>query len=1160
MKAILQSFAQNKEWIRGQQALARKQAVSFVGLPLLARAFCMAACYQEQENACLLLVPKEEEAKRMQEDLAAILGEKEVYFFPQGELLPYQSYSVNQKIESARLQVLRALAQGEKKLVVTTGDALLRRLPPVKTQQGGTLLLQVGKNYDREALIAKMIALGYQREKLVEIEGSFAVRGEVLDFFPPLSQDPIRLEFFDDCLESIRYFHKDTQRSLNTITEFLVNPAREILLSKEQLQIAGQKLQKELLQSAHHLPADKQKNLYDRYQSYVDLLAEGVYQADMQQFLPYFYEEKHCLLDYLGPEAIIAISEPETMAKIMQKNQEAQKQIDGDLLEQGHILPSFAENFYDAHLSIQRISKYGTLLFSYLPEKMGLRLADMTQWPMEEPLHYTGRLEQLKEDCANWKKLGYAVYATASTEIRRNRLRQLFAELQLQATIFDAPFTQGFLAHAMKMVLLSEKELLGADTRAKPKKKMENARKIDTFLDLSVGDYVVHSNHGIGRYLGVERLKVGDGSKDYLHIQYQGADKLYVPVDQLDMVQKYVGNDSDAPKLNRLGSMEWSRAKGKVRQAVADMAQELLALYSAREAVQRPDFGPDTPWQQEFEDSFPFEETADQLQAIAEIKEDMQKSRPMDRLLCGDVGYGKTEVALRAAFKAVMAGRQVAVLVPTTILAQQHLLTFKERLEGYPVNVAVFSRFTSAKEQKEIKEGLANGQIDIVIGTHKLLGKEVRFRNLGLLIIDEEQRFGVAHKEKIKTLKNAVDVLTLSATPIPRTLHMSLLGMRDMSIINTPPEDRQAVQTSIVEAHPLLLQEVINRELLRGGQIYFVHNRIHDIELKAKQLQELVPQASIAIAHGRMAERELEDVMDAFIAGNSDILLCTTIIESGLDIPNVNTLIVDDADHFGLAQLYQLRGRVGRCKKQAYAYFTYAPQKIMNEVARKRLAAIRDFTELGSGFKIAMRDMEIRGVGNLLGPQQHGHIAAVGFDMYCRLVEEEMLAQKGEKRKEKQAPLLELDFNAFLPEDYVEDAASKMEIYKKLAAAESNMEIDALQAELQDRFGKLPEPALGLMQLGKIKVLAQSFGFKSVMQNAERFVVRVEDSDVLSADVLMRLANQMPQRIRYKQQEKALLIYINCQDKKKEEALSLFHEFLLCLQRVTKQKTIKVGD
>ncbi|MCL2336372.1 MAG: transcription-repair coupling factor, partial [Firmicutes bacterium] len=677
----------------------------------------------------------------------------------------------------------------------------------------------------------------------------------------------------------------------------------------------------------------------------------------------------------------------------------------------------------------------------------------------------------------------------------------------------------GFELVNAKLVIITEGEIFGQRKRRRREQQGESESRLEPFSDLKTGDYVVHVNHGIGRYQGIVPLDIGEIRKDYLLIKYAGADKLYVPTDQVGLLQKYLGAEADAPKLSKLGGAEWNRVKSRVREAVRDIAQDLLALYAARETVQGYAYGPDTVWQREFEDSFPYEETADQIKAINEVKRDMESRRTMDRLLCGDVGYGKTEVALRASFKAVMEGKQVAVLVPTTILAQQHYNTFRERFARYPVQVEMLSRFRTNREQNQIVSGLAAGRIDIVIGTHRLVQDDIAFKDLGLVVVDEEQRFGVSHKEKLKQLRHTVDVLTLTATPIPRTLHMSLVGVRDTSLLETPPENRFPVQTYVLEEGPELIREAIRRELNRDGQVYFVHNRVADLDRIAGWIKSLAPEARVMTAHGQMREESLEQIMLDFIDGAYDILVCTTIIESGLDIPNVNTLIVKEANNFGLAQLYQLRGRVGRANRLAYAYLTFRKDRVINEVAEKRMAAIREFTEFGSGYKIAMRDLEIRGAGNLLGAEQHGHIAAVGFDLYCRLLEEAVQEARGEKVEPVVETVVELPVEAYIPADYITDVNQKVELYRRIASLRREEEVPELEEELVDRFGDLPAAVVNLLRVARIRVVAGGLKVKAISRQSGFYRLLIAANHNLTGEQLVAIGERYRHRVKFSHTE-----------------------------------------
>lgn len=1115
MQRIVSAFRQTQEYQEIKQALSPGKGQLLTGLPLLPQAAWLAALFAEKRQPILLLTAKESEALLFYENLRAFLGE-EAGYFPSLELLPFNNYAQNIEVVAGRIRLLSRLLQGEKIVVTAWCGTVSRRLVPPKIFAYSQMTLRIGDRYNLNDLTARLIEIGYSREKLVEAPGQFALRGDLLDIFPITEQRPLRLEFFDDQLERMRYFDLADQRSQEDREEALINPARELILDDEAWQKGRQNLARELNKTGQALDGMAKKHFEERFNPLLELLEQKIWDDSFEKLLPLFYAESACLLDYFRG-AVYALSEPDEAKAQLESLAKERHNRYYDLLEGGQLLPSFNDNFLSFADLITDLLKQPLLFFSLLPAGVNMPIGEQWQFLARDVGNYCNNLPALSEDLAYFRRSGYRVIFSASSPLRLQRVEHILKELDYPGVeLLEAGFSKGFESSQLKMALISEKDLLGQETKKKKRRFARGGEKIDNFLDLQVGDYVVHLTHGIGRYSGVQRIEVDGTRRDYLTLEYAGEDKLYLPHDQLDMIQKYVGNDSQSPKLYKLGGGEWQRAKNKVRSAVHDMADGLLQLYAAREAAQGYAFTQDSIFQQEFEDAFPYEETPDQLRAAAEIKADMEKKRPMDRLLCGDVGYGKTEVALRAGFKAVMDGKQVAVLVPTTVLAQQHYHTFCQRFIGYPVQIGCLSRFSTPKEQKSLLSKLNSGSLDIVIGTHRLLSKDVVFHDLGLLVVDEEQRFGVGHKEKIKTLRQNIDVLTLSATPIPRTLHMALVGMRDMSVIATPPEDRHPVQTYVLEYHERLLADVITREIERGGQVYFVHNRVYNIYQVANLLIQLAPQARLAIAHGQMPERELEQVMLDFINGDFDVLLCTTIIESGLDIPNVNTLIVDESENFGLSQLYQLRGRVGRTERQAFAYFTYKRDKMINETAKKRLVAIRDFTELGSGFKIAMRDMEIRGAGNILGREQHGHIAAVGFDLYCRLVQEELNKALGQASPEEESTIqIELPLDAYLPDSYVEDTGLKFEIYKRIAAAGSLAEVDELRGEILDRYGKLPLPATNLLLLGRIKVLAKKARLTALSLKNDRLQLRFAPNHQLTGEILLALGNKWGRKISF---------------------------------------------
>jgi transcription-repair coupling factor (superfamily II helicase) len=1117
-----------------------------VGLTDLPRSLWAAALAEDTGSPILIITPTAESAKTVCHDLTSLLPVNSVHYFPHLDLLPYEVYARNVEIIVQRITVLTKLLRKEPIIVVTSAESLGKKLVPAKIIADYFLTLSVHQELDIRELAQSLVRMGYTKEDLVEIPGTFSVRGGIIDIFPVTENLPCRVEFFDDEIESLRHFHPDNQRSLEELKEILIPPAHEFPAHEDLLINVGAKVSQELAATLPSFTGAAKRNFRDHFAPLIEQLEQGIWNQGMEQFLPYFYPAAGTLSDYLPLEGLILIHEPDLVREAVERSTKEFNSWYYDLLEEGKILPSFAQNFINYEELSRKIQTHAYLLMALLPETAGLPINFQYEIITRDLPNYRGQLSRLAEDLKYYQQEKYRIVFSAGSQVRKEKLRELIKEMDLPGIeIVDGALSRGFDSPDLKLLVLGETDLLEQNLRAKTRRPVRQGEKIDSFLDLKVGDYVVHLNHGIGRYMGVERLEIGETQRDYLLLQYSGADKLYLPTDQVDLIQKYVGNEGEAPKVYKLGGTEWNRVKTKVRSSVQDIAKELLDLYAAREAVQGYAFSPDTPWQKEFEDAFPFPETEDQLKAAQDIKSDMEKTKPMDRLLCGDVGYGKTEVALRAAFKAVMDGKQVAVLVPTTILAQQHQRTFEERFDGLPVTIGVLSRFKTPADIKATIKNLAQGSVDIVIGTHRLLSKDVRFKDLGLLIIDEEQRFGVVHKEKIKTLKKNVDVLTMTATPIPRTLHMSLVGARDMSLIETPPEDRQPVLTYVMEYQERVIKEAISREMQRGGQVYFVHNRVENIYSIADQIQALVPEAKVIVGHGQMKEHELEGVMQEFVEGRYHVLVCTTIIESGLDIPNVNTLIVNEADRLGLAQLYQLRGRVGRSPKQAYAYFTYRKDKLLSGIAKKRLKAIRDFTELGAGFKIAMRDLEIRGAGNILGPEQHGHIMAVGFDLYCKLLAEEVAKQRNniEIVSEKITPLLELNINAFIPDQYVAEVDLKIELYKKLANAEELGEVDDLEYEVEDRFGVMDVPVRNLFYLSKLKVLAQKLKITAINQLKNKVTIRFSPDHQVSGNELGEIARKFGRRISFSVSEE-LEIHLQSRELPQEKVQSMLLNIL----------------
>lgn len=1158
---LLEKWQEDPAFAALQKFAGKASAQLVTGVEGSQRSFLIAALFASARKASLVLTWDSARAEKLFEELKGFLPEEKVYLFP-GKDFFYAGEVLTQSREILRLRllVLERLASSSKDiLVVAPVAALLSKITPAGLWKNSFLSFVTGQSVEWKEMLKKLVQMGYERAELTETQGFFSVRGDIVDIFPFHTLWPLRVSLFGEEVESIRYFDPETQRSLEPLGSVKIFPAREIILNPAVYQRGRWALTEELEKANRQLKSSKQEKAADRLRTRVEnhllkLESSGFFEG-MEQYVSYFFPEAGALTDYFPPGGLLFWDEPDRVTEsegaLLRELQEYQ----ADLLAQGEILPGQVEVYW-------RLKD--------LLEKNSLRIIALSAFSRRLPLvnagavvnmescavpSFMGKVDLFREELKSWLARDYEIFLMCDGEKRAREMEKLLAEEgfsvfltgQNQSPVELSPgemgpapgekkgiipfpagkkearrkpedrikiikgsLENGFVLPSLKLVFLTDKDLIPVPRKRKRWTATRGKSTLRDFQELKVGDLVVHEQHGIGRYMGIRTLEVDNVARDYLFIKYAGEDKLYLPVEQIDVLQKYVGGDGPLPRLNSLGGQEWARIKNRVKASVQELARELLSLYAAREAEEGYAFSPDHPWQREFEARFPYEETPDQLRAIEEVKADMERRRPMDRLLCGDVGYGKTEVALRAAFKAVMDGKQVAFLVPTTILAQQHYNNFVERFEGFPVKVELLSRFRSPKEQKEVIKGLKAGVVDIVIGTHRLLSRDVAFKDLGLVIIDEEHRFGVRHKEKLKMLRRHVDVLSMTATPIPRTLHMALSGARDLSIIDTPPENRYPIQTYVVEYSPGLIKEAIQRELNRGGQVFFVYNRIQTIDKWAAQLKELVPEARIVVAHGQMPEQKLEKVMSDFLQGEYDILVSTTIVEAGLDIPNVNTMIVYDADNFGLAQLYQLRGRVGRSNRLAYCYFTYRKDKMMTEDAVKRLQAIKEFTELGSGFKIALRDLEIRGAGNILGPEQHGFIVSVGYELYCRLLEEAVETMKGKKTSpEREAtPRIDLKVNAYLPNSYISNQQQKIELYRRIATLETEDEIKEMALELKDRFGRLQPPVENLLLFMRLRQLAREKGVESIEQLRDYTVIRFKKGKIFQGEQLWQLVQQ----------------------------------------------------
>ncbi|WP_100405937.1 transcription-repair coupling factor [Bacillus solitudinis] len=1086
------------------------------GLTGSARTLVMASLFRETKRTQLVVTHNLFQAQKLYDDLSDLLGEESVYLYPVNELISSEIAIASPEMRAQRIDVLNQLVKPFKGIVIVPLAGVRRLLPPKSLWQQSQIFVEVGMDIGNiHEFLEKLIRLGFQRVDMVSSPGEVSVRGGIIDFFPFTGEDPIRMELFDTEIDSIRSFTIENQRSKSELKKLMIGPVQEVVLLSSHYEQAASRLSECLATSLKKVKSKQTKEKLSQNISYEigQLKQQNGFQG-MYKYMSLYYEKKNTILSYMPEDTVLIVDEMSRVKEMSDHLQKEEAEWNTALLEQGEVV-------HDITMSIDVFEdvKHSQVPIIYL----SLFLKHVTSTNPENVVSFTcksmqsfhGQLQLLQSEVKRWEKAGNAVVFIAGSKERANRLSLNLEDEDVKTSIVEratelnpgkiyimvGQLQSGFELPMHKLVVITEEEIFAKQVKRAPRKqKLSNAERIKSYSELKVGDLVVHTNHGIGKYLGVETLEINGLHKDYLHLRYAGNDKLYVPVEQIDQVQKYVGSEEKDPKIYALGGTDWKKVKKRVQSSVEDIADDLIKLYAEREASKGFAFSGDNREQVEFEGSFQYQETEDQIRTIAEIKEDMEKERPMDRLLCGDVGYGKTEVAIRAAFKAIMDGKQVAILVPTTILAQQHYETIRERFADHPLNIGVLSRFRSRKEQNETLKGVKAGSIDLVVGTHRLLSKDVVFKDLGLLIVDEEQRFGVTHKEKIKQMKANIDVLTLTATPIPRTLHMSMLGVRDLSVIETPPENRFPVQTYVVEYNASLVREAIERELTRGGQVYFLYNRVEDIERMSEQISMLVPDARVAYAHGQMNERELEGIMLDFLEGNSDVLVTTTIIETGVDIPNVNTLIIYNADKMGLSQLYQIRGRVGRSNRVAYAYFTYQRDKVLTEVAEKRLQAIKEFTELGSGFKIAMRDLTIRGAGNLLGAQQHGYIESVGFDLYSQMLKEAIEERKGDKPKE---PLFQVDLDvkvdAYIPETYIHDAKQKIEMYKRFKGIEHLEELRDLQDEMFDRFSEYPKQVDFLFRLTKIKLIA----------NYERIEQVIEEKDTVSIVLSKETTNQM---------------------------------------------------
>ncbi len=1169
MKQLFTFYEKNKEVqdvIQGLQSGLKEQLIS--GLVGSSRTVLFSSIQEKLNRTQCVVTANLLSAQKLYQDYIHWIDEKSVWLYPAEEIGMIDVEAASPELKAARIEILGQLIEENVKVLIVPVSGLFQILPPKEVWKDFHIPIQVGMDLDWQQFLQRLQDMGYEKEEVVSSPGTYCMRGGIIDIYPLTEENPVRIELFDTEIDSIRSFDTETQRSIQSLDKVMIMPATEWLRGKEIDRYAAKRLKS-------FIDINKQKIKNQESQEKVILfLNEMIHRFENHMEIPHFfkfaallYEKPASLLDYMPADVIVFADElPRVMEQGLRLEREAEEYTVAKI-EQGTYF--YGGMLGHAFSDLVRARRFQMIYLSTFVSRVALtspqNLVSIASRTVQD---YHGQLHRLKSEMSRYNKGKYFVYLFVKSKDRLQKVASVLEDFSIDYYFLSDDETgvlgkinmaigelqNGFEVPSMRLVVMSEADLF-KKFNSKPRmkrQKISNAERIQSYQDLKVGDYVVHINHGVGKFLGIRTLEMDGIHKDYLHIAYQGDDVLYVPIDQFDQVQKYTGTEGKEPKIYKLGGSSWEKVKKKAYSQAADIAADLIQLYAARQVAKGHAFSPDGEQQRAFEALFPYEETDDQLRSVEEIKTDMEKEQPMDRLLCGDVGYGKTEVALRAAFKAIMDGKQVAMLVPTTILAQQHYQNIIERFQEFPINIALLNRFVTAKKVKEIKKGLKEGTVDMLVGTHKILAKDVVFKDLGLLIIDEEQRFGVRHKEKIKQMKNIIDVLTLSATPIPRTLHMSMLGIRDLSILETPPANRYPIQTYVIEYEGEIIREAIEREIARDGQVYFLYNRVEDIELKAEEISMLVSDARVGIAHGRMSETELEAVILDFLDRQYDVLVCTTIIETGIDIPNVNTLIVFDSDRMGLSQLYQLRGRVGRSNRVAYAYFTYKKDKVLTEVSERRLQSIKEFTELGSGFKIAMRDLAIRGTGTLLGAQQHGFIESVGFELFSQMIKESIDAKLvTNQSKPKQEIQIDLELDAYIPDVYIPDYEQKIEMYKKIQSIQIKDELFDVQDELMDRFGTYPKPVGDLLQIAEIKVYGYQLGLLSIKKRKNILVFRFSDNITKEMDMgtlYKEMYKVYGKKYKFMPVQDALEVELSMEKIPREQWLEKIKNFMLLFQ------------
>ena len=1133
MNFLVKTLKENKKFQELTKQISKTGPIAISGLVDVEKLHILTGIFNETKRPMVLVTYNEIQARKLYQDLKKLI--KQTYFFPKKEITSYDYVARSKEIEYKRIDVLNkmylAKKQKEPIIIVTTIEAVMQKMVAKDTLYQNVIDFEIGKTYLLDGIKEKLVGLGYERSDLIENKGQFSIRGGIVDV--GLSEKiGVRIEFWGDEVDSIRFFQISSQRSTEMLKEITIFPAHELIVQDL---------------------SEAVKNIQEKYSEEIEdieLIKNGDYISKINKYFNEFYKNQASFLDYMSDEYLLLLDENSKINQRKTNIIEDNNKLIASLVEKEKFVPEAIENIsnFEYNFEEKRII--------YLEQNDSIKNIQKYYFETREINFYNLQLDLLLTDIVTYQKNKKKVVLLAGNEISAKKLCDILKENQInykyeqetenvkpgEIIVTIGGFSSGFENYDLNLIVINLQN--NFEEPVKRKKKLSSTFKDSekiVFADLKPGDIVVHQTHGIGQFIGVNTITADGVTKDYIKIKYRNDDILYVPTNSLDSVRKYIGGgDNSSPRLNKLGGKEWSATTSKVKKNLEAVAKDLIELYAKRQKIKGFSFSPDTPWQKQFEDSFPYTETDDQLRCIQDVKKDMEKPQPMDRLLCGDVGYGKTEVAIRAAFKAVMDQKQVAYLVPTTILANQQYEEFKTRMQEFAINVELLNRFKTKKEQDEIIKKLKLGEIDVVVGTHRLLSEDVNFKDLGLLIIDEEHRFGVKDKEKIKKLRTNIDVLTMTATPIPRTLHMSIVGVRDMSVIYEPPHNRKPVQTYVLEYDQEVITEAITKEIERDGQVFYLFNQVEGIEKKANEISMLVPEAKVGFAHGKMSGRELEEIMGSFINHEINVLVCTTILESGIDIPNANTIIVENADRLGLAQLYQIRGRVGRSDKQAYAYVTYKRDKLLSEVADKRLKAIKEFTEFGSGFKIAMRDLEIRGAGSMLGEMQHGHMEQVGYDTYCKLLDEVIKEMQGIEVVEDQDVQIDLAVSSYIPDNFIENSSQKIEIYQNIALCRTEEELQNVIDEVIDRYGRVPKELENLIDIVRIKQLARKANILKIAQR-ENGIVFYFVKEKIKPEMVNILITKYPMLVKF---SNAVEPYVTLRIKENENIIEKAKEFL----------------